>query len=94
MKLYCTPALAVLLALVGSPALAQVNRCVDANGKVTFSDTVCNGERAQKVFGSDASARGWTVETYRPPASAGTPQISNPQVSSTQVAKVSGPAGR
>ena len=89
MKLYCAPALAVLLALAGSPAFAQVNRCVDANGKVSFSDTVCNGERAQKVFGSGASARGWTVETYRPSASAGTPQVS-----STQVAKVVSPAGK
>ncbi|MDM0042412.1 DUF4124 domain-containing protein [Variovorax sp. J22G21] len=75
MKLYCAPALALLLALAGTPALAQVHRCVDANGKVSFSDTVCNGERAQKVFGSDASARGWTVEPYRPPASAGTAQV-------------------
>ena len=89
MKLYCAPALALLLALAGTPALAQVHRCVDANGKVSFSDTVCNGERAQKVFGSDASARGWTVESYRPPASAGTTQGA-----STQVAKAAAPASK
>ncbi|MEO5736891.1 MAG: DUF4124 domain-containing protein [Variovorax sp.] len=90
MKLYCAPALALLLALAGTPALAQVHRCVDASGKVSFSDTVCNGERAQKVFGSDASARGWTVEPYRAPASAG----ATTQGANTQIARAAAPVGK
>lgn len=60
--------LGLLMTLAAGPAFAQVNRCTGPDGKVSFSDTVCNGERAQKTFGVNASARGWTVEPGRAPA--------------------------
>ena len=60
------PVLAGLVALGCSVAHAQVHRCVDEQGKVSFSDTVCNGTRAQKVFGANASAKPWQTEDYRP----------------------------
>lgn len=60
------PALAVVAALTGGIAHAQVHRCVDDQGKVSFSDTVCNGTRAQKVFGIHSSAKPWQAEDYRP----------------------------
>lgn len=63
-----TPVLAALLALAAAPAMAGVHRCIDAEGKVTFSDTVCNGVRAEKSFGAVNSARGWKEESYRPTA--------------------------
>ena len=58
--------LAVLATLSGASAHAQVHRCVDEQGKVSFSDTVCNGTRAQKVFGVNSSAKPWQNEDYRP----------------------------
>lgn len=64
---YLVGQLLFAMAAVSMPALAQVHRCVAADGKVSFSDTVCNGERAQKTFGVHSSARGWTVDPYRPP---------------------------
>ncbi len=66
MKLHSTTLLALLIATAGAPAMAQVHRCVDDAGKVSFSDTVCNGARAEKTFGSTASARGWREESYKP----------------------------
>jgi len=45
---------------------AAARSCVDEQGKVSFSDTVCNGTRAQKVFGVNSSAQPWQVEDSRP----------------------------
>jgi hypothetical protein len=66
MNMHSMPVLAALLALAAAPAMAGVHRCIDADGKVTFSDTVCNGVRAEKSFGAVNSAKGWKEETYRP----------------------------
>ncbi|WP_213958551.1 MULTISPECIES: DUF4124 domain-containing protein [unclassified Variovorax] len=66
MNMHSMPVLAALLALATAPAMAGVHRCIDADGKVTFSDTVCNGVRAEKSFGAVNSAKGWKEETYRP----------------------------
>lgn len=60
------PLLAGLATLSGVTVHAQVHRCVDEQGKVSFSDTVCNGTRAQKVFGANSSAKPWQMEDYRP----------------------------
>lgn len=60
------PMLAVFATFAGSAAHAQVHRCVDEQGKVSFSDALCNGTRAQKVFGVNASAKSWQAEDYRP----------------------------
>jgi hypothetical protein len=86
-KLQSTSLLALLVALAGTPAMAQVHRCVDADGKVSFSDTLCNGARAEKIFGNIASAKGWKEESYRPnavgPGPMVTPvavQVARPQV--------------
>lgn len=40
-------------------AQAQVNRCIDGAGKVTFSDTACSTstKQADQVMGSDATAK-------------------------------------
>lgn len=59
------PAIAVLSVLTLGAAQAQVNRCVDDHGKITFSDTLCQGARAQKEFGVNASAKGWQGEDAR-----------------------------
>lgn len=59
------PAIALVSVMAGGAAQAQVNRCVDDQGKITFSDTLCMGARAQKVFGVNASAKGWQAEDYR-----------------------------
>ncbi|RYZ07319.1 MAG: DUF4124 domain-containing protein [Comamonadaceae bacterium] len=59
------PAIAVLAAAASGTVQAQVHRCVDEQGKISFSDTVCNGTRAQKVFGANASAKPWQEESYR-----------------------------
>ncbi|MEJ8823854.1 DUF4124 domain-containing protein [Variovorax humicola] len=69
MKLYSASLVAVMAALAAAPAMALVHRCTDADGKVSFSDTVCNGARAEKSFGAVPSARGWKEESYRPAAS-------------------------
>lgn len=47
-------------------AHARVRRCVDEQGKVSFSGTVCNRTRAQEVFGANASAKPWQAGDYRP----------------------------
>ena len=59
---------ALLVALGAGSAVAQVQRCTDANGRVSFSDTMCDGNRAVKVFSprSTASAQ-WKPEGYRAP---------------------------
>ena len=75
MKLHSAPVLAALLALAAAPALAGVHRCIDADGKVTFSDTVCNGVRAEKSFGAVNSAKGWKEEPYRPTSSGARQQV-------------------
>ncbi len=85
MKLHSTTLLALLIATAGAPAMAQVHRCVDDAGKVSFSDTVCNGARAEKTFGSTASARGWREESYKPTPSGASQQV-------TQVVAQPGPA--
>ncbi|MET0540960.1 MAG: DUF4124 domain-containing protein [Variovorax sp.] len=77
MRMIRIPLLALLAALAAAPATAQVHRCVDADGKVSFSDTVCNGARAHKVFGSNATSQGWTVEPYRAVPSAAPTQVAS-----------------
>ncbi|RYF32202.1 MAG: DUF4124 domain-containing protein, partial [Comamonadaceae bacterium] len=57
--------IAALSVTAGGAAHAQVNRCVDDHGKITFSDTLCQGARAQKEFGINASAKGWQGEDSR-----------------------------
>ncbi len=67
MKLHTfTPVFAALALAIAAPASAQVHRCVDAQGKVSFSDTLCEGIRAQKVFSAGSSAKAWLGEGYRP----------------------------
>jgi hypothetical protein len=59
---------ALLVALGAGSADAQVQRCTDANGKVSFSDTVCDGNRAVKVFSALSTAsQQWKPEGYRAP---------------------------
>ncbi|MDB5828259.1 MAG: hypothetical protein JWQ73_2479 [Variovorax sp.] len=71
---------AALLAVVsGGSVEAQVQRCTDANGKVSFSDTVCDGNRAVKVFGAGSTAsQQWKPEGYRAPLPAAPPQTVRP----------------
>lgn len=59
------PVLGGLLALSGATAHAQVHRCVDEQGKVSFSDTLCTGAHAHKVFGVNSSAQPWQSEAPR-----------------------------
>ncbi|MEJ8858569.1 DUF4124 domain-containing protein [Variovorax robiniae] len=76
MNLHSTPVLAVLLALAAAPAMAGVHRCIDAEGKISFSDTVCNGVRAEKSFSAVNSAKGWKEEVYRPTTSGARQDVS------------------
>lgn len=60
-------ALAALAALaISGAAGAQVHRCVDAAGKVSFSDAPCptTAKSAARVLGADATDRRWENEVY------------------------------
>jgi hypothetical protein len=60
-------ALLLALALTSACAGAQVRRCTDATGKVTFSDRGCDGAatRSEQVMDSRATARNWEPPGYR-----------------------------
>lgn len=79
---------ALLVAVSAGSAEAQVQRCTDANGKVSFSDTMCDGNRAVKVFsaGSTASQQ-WKPEGYRAPGPA-VPAVPPLNVRSAQVRQI------
>ena len=77
---------AALLAVVSVGNVeAQVQRCTDANGKVSFSDAMCDGDRALKVFsaGSTASQQ-WKPERYRAPL----PMVPPPNARPVQVRQI------
>lgn len=57
-----------LALLLGSGfASAQVHRCVDANGKVAYSDTVCSAsaKKSDRMLGREATEKRWEPEGYR-----------------------------
>ncbi|MEB0112885.1 DUF4124 domain-containing protein [Variovorax sp. RTB1] len=77
---------AALLAAVSVGTVeAQVQRCTDANGKVSYSDAMCDGDRAVKVFsaGSTASQQ-WKPEGYRAPL----PMVPPPNARPVQVRQI------
>lgn len=76
---------AVLAAVSVGSVQAQVQRCTDENGKVSFSDAICDGNRAVKVFsaGSTASQQ-WKPEGYR----AAVPTAPLPNVRPAQVRQI------
>ena len=77
---------AALLAVVSVGNVeAQVQRCTDANGKVSYSDAMCDGDRAVKVFsaGSTASQQ-WKPEGYRAPL----PMVRPPNARPVQVRQI------
>ncbi|MGJ3704611.1 DUF4124 domain-containing protein [Variovorax sp. AFSI2.2] len=63
----CSKALVATTLLAASfAACAQVHRCTDAAGKVSFSDTACptTAKQAARVLGADATDRRWENEVY------------------------------
>lgn len=56
----------VIGVLIALPAAAQVHKCVDAAGKITFSDVLCptTSKKPARVLGSDATDQRWENETY------------------------------
>lgn len=60
-----TMAVIVALTLAGT-AGAQVHKCIDAAGKVAFSDVPCPtaSKKAERVLSSDATDRRWENEAY------------------------------
>lgn len=52
--------IAVVLALSAAGASAQVHKCVDAKGKISYSETPCSAaERGGQVLGSEATEKRW-----------------------------------
>ena len=50
---------AAALVALATIANAQVHRCIDANGRATYSDTACptSAKRTDQVLGGSATAR-------------------------------------
>jgi len=63
---YSKALVATTLLAASFAACAQVHRCTDAAGKVTFSDTACptTSKQAARVLGADATDRRWENEVY------------------------------
>jgi len=79
---------ALLAAMSAGSVEAQVQRCTDANGKVSFSDTVCDSNRSVKVFGTGSTAsQQWKSEGYRAPVPA-VPAVSPLNVRAPQVRQI------
>lgn len=59
--------LLVLGTMLAAGASAQVHRCVDAAGKVSFSDIACptSAKKADQVMGESATQQRWEPEGYR-----------------------------
>ncbi|GER16721.1 DUF4124 domain-containing protein [Variovorax boronicumulans] len=57
----------VLLAALPLTSAAQVHRCTDSAGKISYSDSPCStsAKRAEKVMGRDATEMHWEPEGYR-----------------------------
>jgi hypothetical protein len=58
---------ALLLLGTTTIASAQVHRCTDAGGRVTFSDTACpnSAKKADRVMGEGATQQRWEPEGFR-----------------------------
>lgn len=63
---YSKSVVAAAFLVVSCGASAQVHRCTDAAGKVSFSDTACptTSKQAARVLGADATDRRWENEVY------------------------------
>ncbi|MDR6886106.1 MULTISPECIES: DUF4124 domain-containing protein [Variovorax] len=63
---YSKALVAAAFAAAALGAGAQVHRCTDAAGKVSFSDTACpsSAKQAARVLGADATDRRWENEAY------------------------------
>lgn len=61
------PLVFAALIAFGGASTAQVIRCVDASGKVSYGDTACasDARRADQVLGPDATERRAEPENYR-----------------------------
>lgn len=66
MSIFMRSTAAVFLLVAAFGASAQVHRCIDAAGKVSFSDTICpsTAKSAARVLGADATAPRWENEAY------------------------------
>ncbi|MNX79855.1 hypothetical protein D3C86_1114990 [compost metagenome] len=61
-----TGAVFLVTAVLAAGAIAQVHKCVDAAGKITFSDVLCptTSKKAARVLGADATDRRWENEAF------------------------------
>lgn len=62
-----TIAILLLSVTAAMPAMAQVHRCLQPNGRTTFSDAPCpaNAVKAERLMGRDATTSEWVPDGYR-----------------------------